>query len=121
MLAYWYSAPRHIKLIIIIAICAVIYAAHQVQPLSPPYTVLSLVLGFGLHLGQYLQTKISDHSSYKSNFQFLLRIYPLIIVVIVMWVLPPQHNWVATIQALGFVLVGFFLVSIYQNRAKRFE
>ncbi len=37
-----------------------------------------------------------------------------------MWLLPPQHNWIATIQALGFVLVGFFLVSIYQNRAKRF-
>ncbi|EXA89581.1 putative membrane protein [Acinetobacter baumannii 118362] len=37
-----------------------------------------------------------------------------------MWLLPPQYNWIATIQALGFVLVGFFLVSIYQNRAKRF-
>ncbi|NUF10211.1 hypothetical protein HUN21_00005, partial [Acinetobacter oleivorans] len=45
----------------------------------------------------------------------------LIIVGIVMWMLPPQHNWIVTIQALGFVLVGFFLVSIYQNRAKRFE
>ncbi|ETQ78551.1 putative membrane protein [Acinetobacter baumannii 99063] len=38
-----------------------------------------------------------------------------------MWLLPPQHNWIATLQALGFVLVGFFLVSIYQNRAKRFD
>lgn len=119
MLAYWYSAPRHIKLIFIIAVCAAIYVANQVQPLSPTYTVLSLVLGFGLHFGQYLQTKIPPRSSYKSNFQFLLRIYPLIIIAIVMWVLPPQYNWVGTIQALGFVLVGFFLVSIYQNRAKR--
>lgn len=121
MLAYWYNAPRHIKLIFIIAVCAAIYAANQVQPLSPSYTILSLVLGFGLHFGQYLQTKIPARSSYKSNFQFLLRIYPLIIVAIVVWILSPQHNWILTIQALGFALVGFFLVSIYQNRAKRFE
>ncbi len=121
MLAYWYNAPRHIKLIFIIAVCAAIYIANQVQPLSPTYTVLSLALGFGLHFGQYLQTKISDRGSSKSKLQFLLRIYPLIIVGIVMWMLPPQHNWIVTIQALGFVLVGFFLVSIYQNRAKRFK
>ncbi|MCH2071899.1 hypothetical protein [Acinetobacter pittii] len=121
MLAYWYNAPRHIKLIFIIVVCVAIYAANQVQPLSPTYTVLSLVLGFGLHFGQYLQTKIPDRSLYKSNFQFLLRIYPFIIVAIVVWILPPQHNWIVMIQALGFVLVGFFLVSIYQNRAKRFD
>ncbi len=108
MLAYWYNAPRHIKLIFIIVVCAAIYAANQVQPLSPTYTVLSLVLGFGLHFGQYLQTKIPEHSSYKLKLQFLLRIYPLIIVAIIMWLLPPQYNWIATIQALGFVLVGFF-------------
>ncbi|MFV5424689.1 hypothetical protein VXQ21_23095, partial [Acinetobacter baumannii] len=40
MLAYWYNAPRHIKLIFIIVVCAAIYAANQVQPLSPTYTVL---------------------------------------------------------------------------------
>ncbi|MFV5647119.1 hypothetical protein VXQ51_20685, partial [Acinetobacter baumannii] len=45
MLAYWYNAPRHIKFIFIIVVCAAIYAANQVQPLSPTYTVLSLVLG----------------------------------------------------------------------------
>lgn len=120
MLAYWYNAPRHIKLIFIIAVCSAIYAANKTQPLSPSYTILSLGLGFGLHFGQYLQTKTPDRSSYKSNFQFLLRIYPFIIVALVVWMLPPQHNWIVTIQALGFVLVGFFLVSIYQNRAKRF-
>ena len=109
MLAYWYNVPRHIKLIFIIVVCAAIYAANQVQPLSPTYTVLSLVLGSGLHFGQYLQTKIPEHSSHKLKLQFLLRIYPLIIVAIIMWLLPPQHNWIATIQALGFVLVDFFL------------
>ncbi|WP_163118216.1 hypothetical protein [Acinetobacter pittii] len=121
MLAYWYNAPRHIKLILIMVVCGAVYAANQVQPLSPIYTILSLVLGFGLHFIEYLKTKISDRSSHKSNFQFLVKIYPLIVAAIIMWILPPQHNWIATIQALGFVLVGFFLVSIYQNRAKRFE
>ena len=51
MLAYWYNAPRHIKLIFIIVVCAAIHAANQVQPLSPTYTVLSLVLGSGFISG----------------------------------------------------------------------
>ncbi len=29
MLAYWYNAPRHIKLIFIIAVCAAIYVAQS--------------------------------------------------------------------------------------------
>lgn len=120
MLAYWYNAPRHIKLIFIIVVCVAVYAANQVQPLSPTYTILSLVLGCGLHFGQYLKTKISVRSSHKSNFQFLLKIYPILIIIILMYLLPVQHKWIHLIQALGFVLVGFFLVSIYQNRAKRF-
>jgi len=121
MLAYWYNASRQIKLIVIISVCAAIYAANQIQPLSPTYTILSLIFGFGLHFGQYLQTKFPDNSAYKSSFQFLLRIYPLIIMLILMWLLLPQHNWIVALQAIGFVLVGFFLVSIYQNRAKRFN
>ena len=70
MLAYWYNVPRHIKLIFIIVVCAAIYAANQVQPLSPTYTVLSLVLGSGLHFGQYLQTKFQStvHINLSSSF-----------------------------------------------------
>lgn len=72
MLAYWYNAPRHIKLIFIIVVCAAIYAANQVQPLSSTYTVLSLVLGFGLHFGQYLQTKIQSTAHINLNSSFCL-------------------------------------------------
>lgn len=121
MLAYWYNAPRHIKLIFIVAVCVAVYAANQVQPLSPIYTALSLIFGFGLHVGHYLNSKISNNKSYKSSFGILSSIYPIFIVVILMYLLPAQHKWILALQALGFVLVGFFLVSIYQNRAKRFD
>lgn len=121
MLAYWYNAPRHIKLIFIIVVCVAVYAANQVQPLSPIYTILSLILGFSLHIGHYLNTELSNNTSGKSSFRFLSSIYPIFIVVILMYLLPAQHKWILAIQALGFVLVGFFLVSIYQNRAKRFN
>jgi len=121
MLAYWYNASRQIKLIVIISVCAAIYAANQIQPLPPTYTVLSLIFGFGLHVGHYLNSKISNDTSGKSSFRFLSSIYPIFIVVILMYLLPAQHKWILAIQALGFVLVGFFLVSIYQNRAKRFN
>ncbi len=120
MLAYWYNAPRHIKLIFIIVVCVAVYAANQVQSLSPIYTILSLIFGFGLHIGHYLNTKLSNHTSGKSSLGVLIKIYPILIIIILMYLLPVQHKWIHLIQALGFVLVGFFLVSIYQNRAKRF-
>lgn len=60
MLAYWYNAPRHIKLIFIIVVCAAIYAANQVQPLSPTYTVLSLVLGPGFISGNIYKQKFQS-------------------------------------------------------------
>ena len=63
---------------------------------------------------------ISNNKSYKSSFGLLIKIYPILIIIILMYLLPVQHKWIHLIQALGFVLVGFFLVSIYQNRAKRF-
>ena len=121
MLAYWYNAPRHIKLIFIIVVCVAVYTANQVQPLSPIYTILSLIFGFGLHIGHYLNTKLSNNTSGKSSLGVLIKIYPILIIIILMYLLPVQHKWIHLIQALGFVLVGFFLVSIYQNRAKRFN
>ena len=70
MLAYWYNAPRHIKLIFIIVVCAAIYAANQVQPLSPTYTVLSLVLGFGFISGNIYKQKFQNtvHINLSSSF-----------------------------------------------------
>ncbi|KQG45690.1 hypothetical protein KIP84_16270 [Acinetobacter sp. BHS4] len=121
MLAYWYNAPRHIKLIFIIVVCVAVYAANQVQPLSPIYTILSLIFGFGLHIGHDLNTKFSNNTSGKSSLGVLIKIYPILIIIILMYLLPVQHEWIHLIQALGFVLIGFFLVSIYQNRAKRFN
>lgn len=121
MLAYWYNAPRHIKLIFIIVVCVAVYAANQVQPLPPIYTILSLIFGFGLHIGHYLNTKLSNNTSGKSSLGVLIKIYPILIIIILMYLLPVQYKWIHLIQALGFVLIGFFLVSIYQNRAKRFE
>ncbi len=68
MLAYWYNAPRHIKLIFIIVVCVAVYAANQVQPLPPIYTILSFIFGFGLHIEHYLNTKLSNNTSGKSSF-----------------------------------------------------
>jgi len=42
MLAYWYNAPRHIKLIFIIVVCIAIYAANQIQPLCRLILFLAL-------------------------------------------------------------------------------
>ncbi len=109
MLAYWYNAPRHIKLIFIIVVCVAVYAANQVQALSPIYTILSLIFGFGLHIGHYLNTKLSNNTLGKSSLGVLIKTYPILIIIILMYLLPVQHKWGHLIQALGFVLIGFFL------------
>ena len=120
MLTFWYNLPRHFKFAAVIAVCALIYLASQIQSLSPSYTLLSLALGFGLHISQHLQTKISNSNPYQQGFKILFGIYPIMITIILITMLPTQNKSALGIQAFGFVLLGFFLVSIYQNRAKRF-
>ena len=83
MLAYWYNAPRHIKLIFIIAVCAAIYVANQVQPLSPSYTILSLVLGLGFISGNIYKQKLQlvVHINLTSSFctEFILSLLLLLL------------------------------------------
>ncbi|MDM1341410.1 hypothetical protein [Acinetobacter pseudolwoffii] len=127
MLEFWYSerCHRQIKLVVIIATCIVIYAASTVAQLDPVLVGLSLGIGIVVHLLHHFRSKISKANPYAHGFGALSRVIPIIALITLFGYLPEQHQQWAKfalgLQCLGFAAIGLFIVSVYENRAKRFE
>ncbi len=123
MLDFWYSerCTREIKLIASIIICVMIYYCSSIEKLSPTFTIICLGIGIATHLLHMQSVKIAESNPYAQGFKTLFSIAPIVAVILVICLLPSQHKLFTAIQALGFSALGLFIVSIYQNRAKRFE
>ena len=127
MLEFWYSerCHRQIKLVVIIATCIVIYAASTVAQLDPVLVGLSLGIEIVVHLLHHFRSKISKANPYAHGFGALSRVIPIIALITLFGYLPEQHQQWAKfalgLQCLGFAAIGLFIVSVYENRAKRFE
>lgn len=123
MLDFWYSArcTRQVKLIVCIMTCAMIYLCSTVQALSAVLTGFSLGLGISMHLLRQLNLKIKQNNIYKNGLSILLYSVPLAVFLILLYVLPDEHKMILGLQVLGFTALGLFIVSIYENRAKRFK
>lgn len=123
MLDFWYSerCTREIKLITSIATCAIIYYCSTFEKLSPTWTVCCLVLGMAIHVLKIQADKISLQNPYAQGFKILFSALPLAVLILIIYLLPNQNIIFTAIQAVGFTALGLFIVSIYQNRAKRFE
>lgn len=123
MLDFWYSerCTRQIKLIICIAVCAVIYYCSNIQQLSPLFTGLSLAVGLALHFLRIVHLNIANTNRYKAIFQIIFSMLPIIALIALIISLPQTHQAILALQCICFSAIGLFLVSIYENRAKRFE
>lgn len=123
MLDFWYSerCTRQIKLIICIAVCAIIYYCSNIQQLSPLFTGLSLAVGLALHFLRIVHLNIANTNRYKAIFQIIFSMLPIIALIALIIFLPQTHKAILAIQCICFSAIGLFLVSIYENRAKRFE
>lgn len=123
MLDFWYSerCTRQIKLIICIAVCAVIYYCSNIQQLSPLFTGLSLAVGLALHFLRIVHLNIANTNRYKAIFQIIFSMLPIIALIALIIFLPQTHKAILALQCICFSAIGLFLVSIYENRAKRFE
>lgn len=123
MLDFWYSArcSREMKVIISILTCVIIYYCATIEKLSPTFTVICLAIGISTHLLRMLGLKIAQHNVYAQGFKILFSIYPLLALMLLMAFLPAQHKILTSIHAIGFAALGLFIMSIYQNRAKRFD
>ena len=123
MLDFWYSerCTREVKLIMSIATCAIIYYCSSIEKLSPQLTMICLSIGIVIHLLHVLSLKITENNPYAQGFKILFSFVPIFAVVSVLYFLPAPNKIFTAIQAIGFTALGLFIVSIYQNRAKRFE
>ena len=123
MLEFWYSerCTREIKLISSIVVCGIIYYCSGIEKLSTTLTMICLGIGVVAHLLHQQSLKISENNPYAQGFKTLFSIAPIVAVILVICLLAPQHKLFTAIQAIGFSALGLFIVSIYQNRVKRFE
>lgn len=123
MLDFWYSSrcTREIKLISSVLTCAIIYYCASIEKLNSFFTVVCLLLGILIHILFQLRLKLSTTHPYAQGFKILFSIFPILGFLLILFLLPPQHKLWTSIQAAGFTALGLFIVSIYQNRAKRFE
>lgn len=127
MLEFWYSerCTRQLKLIIIIMVCVVIYAASTVAKLGPVFVGVSLALGVLMHGLREFRLKLSASNPYANGFAALSRVIPIVLMISLFGYLPKTGDdwqiWALGIQCLGFAAIGLFIVSIYNKRAKRFE
>ncbi len=123
MLDFWYSerCTREIKLVSSIVLCGMIYYCSGIEKLSTTLTIICIGIGVVMHLLHLQSLKIAENNPYAQGFKMLFSIAPIVAVILVICLLPSQHKLFTAIQAMGFSALGLFIVSIYQNRAKRFE
>lgn len=121
MLNFWYSerCTREIKLMVSISTCVIIYLCSSIQQLSTSLTLASVGLGVLLHLLRHIYLKIQPNNPYKTGFSIVFFIFPLILFITLIGLIPPQHKLMLSLQSIGFVALGLFIISIYTERAKR--
>lgn len=123
MLDFWYSerCTREIKLIASILTCAIIYYCSSFDKLSPTFTIIALVIGIATHLFRQVYTKLPQFTPMSKFVKVLNTLFPILALAILIYCLPKQNLIYTAIQTIGFSALGLFIVSIYQNRAKRYQ
>ena len=120
ILDFWYSerCTRQIKLIICISTCVVIYLSAKPAELSIWFVGFALLIGISLHLTRECILKIKSQNPNMKASQWLI-IIPIIALIFLLFCLPKTNQFSLTIQTIGFVALGFFIVTLYENRAPR--
>ncbi|WP_089604297.1 hypothetical protein [Acinetobacter piscicola] len=123
LLDFWYSerCTRQIKLMVSVITCAIIYYCSTFEKLSPIFTLASLAIGISIHVLRNISIKIAMGTPYLKLYKILFAVFPIFTFSILVFLLPNANKLYTAIQALGFVALGLFVVSIYESRQKRFE
>ena len=121
MLNFWYSerCTREIKLVTAISVCAIIYYCSGIAKLSVTWTLISLAIGVVTHLLQLLGAKFAQSRPDAQRLNLLLTAVPVFAVIVLIYFLPSHTKIWLAIQAVGFWILGFIILSIQHNRAKR--
>lgn len=104
------------KLITCISTCIIIFLCSKQAELSTWFVGFALMLGLSIHLIYSLILKFQSQNPKISRWLFLL---PFFVLIILIMSLPAQHQLMLSIQTIGFSALGFFIISLYENRAPR--
>ena len=120
ILDFWYSerCTRQIKLIICISTCVVIYLSAKPAELSIWFVGFALLIGISLHLTRECILKIKSQNPNMKASQWLI-IIPIIALIFLLFCLPKTNQFSLALQSIGFASLGFFIVTLYENRAPR--
>lgn len=121
MLEFWYSEriTRPIRFGFCIALCAVIYWLSHIQPLSPKYVVVSVLIGIVTHIIRHKRQQIHHDNPYREGFNILANVLPIIALIITISLLPDSSKWIPGLQVLGFSVLGLCLASTAHYREPR--
>ncbi|MBP5993131.1 MAG: hypothetical protein KA518_04255 [Acinetobacter sp.] len=120
MLDFWYSerCTRQIKLITCISTCVMIYLSAKPAELSIWFVAFALLIGISLHLTRECILKIKSQNPSNKAIQWLI-IVPIIALIFLFFCLPKTNQFSLALQSIGFAALGFFIVTLYENRAPR--
>ena len=120
ILDFWYSArcTRQIKLITCISTCVMIYLSAKPAELSTWFVGFALLIGISLHLTRECILKIKSQNPNMKAIQWLI-IVPIIALIFLLFCLPKTNQFSLALQSIGFAALGFFIVTLYENRAQR--
>ncbi|MDY6483560.1 MULTISPECIES: hypothetical protein [Acinetobacter] len=123
MLDFWYSeqCTREIKLVSCIVTCVMIYYFSTIAPLEALYVCFALAIGVLFHVLRLLDIKLNQQNKYAEGFKVIFFTIRILAVIFLVQALPETNKLSLIAQSLGFICLGFFLVTIYENRAKRFN
>lgn len=118
---FWYSerCTRQFKLISCMSTCCIIFFSSKSVSLSTSRIIMAILTGLLIHAIYHAQKKLKPNYLYKTGFDVLFFIVPILIIIGFITTLPKVGQLLLSIQNIGFVAIGFFLVSIYSQRAKR--
>lgn len=121
MLDFWYSerCTRQIKLILCIGTCILIFICSEQAQLAPIFVGLCLVIG--LMIDVLYTLRINRLKALPQALKWCLAILPILCLLCLIYFLPNEMHGLLVLQCISFTLIGFFLVSIYSHRAKRFD
>lgn len=123
MLDFWYSerCHRQIKLFLCVAVCLMIYSTARIAELSFIFTLISVGLGALIHVLRMIKIKLLAENRYNTGLDSVFFILPLLYWLVLILSLPRLHLWALMLQAVGFMALGLFVISIYTQRAPRFS
>lgn len=120
ILDFWYSdrCTRQIKLITCISTCIMIYLSAKPAELSVWFVGFALLIGIGLHLTRECILKFKSQNPNNKAIQWLI-VIPMIALLLLILSLPKTNQFSLALQSIGFTALGFFIVTLYENRAAR--